>query len=281
MKFKKILISHDVKIAVGLAYLTGFIVVLATVGPWEATRQFAVEGLILLTWFGIAHLILRRIPVTALTIKKPVIELTLGLVGFVFLIGLAAAYYLGLDLARPAVYLLDYGIPLAVFIGCRYGKKAMGLSNAPGRAWLAVAGIILVNFLAGFVFGQFLPPGELPTTPGADLSEQFKSALDILVEIGRILFIAAVPEELFFRVYLQPRLAQYLPLRWAIVVQALLFSLIHLPQQIIHFGYSWPVALVGVLAVNNGLIGGYLWSRTRSLPLLVVLHLFAYPRIGL
>lgn len=273
--------SFDVITAVSLAYLTGFIIVLAAVGPWEATRQFAVEGLILLAWLGIALLLLRRAPVERLPIKKPALELILGGVGFVLLITLAAAYYLGLELARPIIYLLDYGIPLAVFIALRYGLKAMGLKLAPGRAWAALLAIILVNFLAGFTFGQFLPPGELPAAPGADLSEQLNSALDVLLEIGRILLIAAIPEELFFRVYLQPRLAHYLPLRWAIVVQALLFSLIHLPQEVISYGYSWPVALAGVLVISNGVIGGYLWSRTRSLPLLILLHLFAYIRIGL
>jgi hypothetical protein len=35
-----------------------------------------------------------------------------------------------------------------------------------------------------------------------------------------------------------------------------------------------------LLSVDNGLIGGYLWQRTRSLPLLVILHMFAYPRFG-
>jgi membrane protease YdiL (CAAX protease family) len=281
MKPTRFPIVIDVAAAVFLAYLTGFIIVLATVGPWEATRQFAVEGLILAGWLGIGHSLLRDFPAETLAIKKPAVELVLGGVGFTLLVALAAAYYLGVDFARWAVYVLDYGIPIVVSIALGYGVKAMGLSAAPRRAWAAVLAIILVNFGAGFVFGQLLPPGELPANPSADLSEQLGSVQDVVVEIGRIIVVAAIPEELFFRVYLQPRLAHYLPLRWAIVVQALLFSVIHLPQQIISFGYSWPLALAGVLTISNGVIGGYLWSRTRSLPLLIVLHLFAYPRIGL
>lgn len=281
MKPRRFSSGIDVVAAVFLAYLAGFVVVLVTVGPWEATRQFAVEGLILAVWVGIAFRLLPHLQAKVQTIKKPAVELILGLAGFVVLIGLAAAYFLGSDLARWGAFFLDYGIPIVVFMGLGYGVRAMGLSIGSRRAWAAVLAIIVVNFLAGFIFGQLLPQSELPAGPGADLSEQLNSVLDVLVEIGRIVVIAAVPEELFFRVYLQPRLAHYLPLRWAIVIQALLFSAIHLPQQIISFGYPWPLALVGVLSINNGLIGGYLWSRTRSLPLLIVLHLFAYPRIGL
>jgi hypothetical protein len=62
----------------------------------------------------------------------------------------------------------------------------------------------------------------------------------------------------------------------------LLFSAAHLPQQIIGLGHPWPLALAfTVLTPANGLIAGYLWWKTRSLPLLVLLRLFAYARIGM
>ncbi|HEY4656338.1 MAG TPA: hypothetical protein VIH22_17595 [Cyclobacteriaceae bacterium] len=54
-----------------------------------------------------------------------------------------------------------------------------------------------------------------------------------------------------------------------------------LPQGLIRYEESWPIALAGVFTIANGIIAGYLWNRTRSLPLLVLLHLFAYIRIGL
>lgn len=99
--------------------------------------------------------------------------------------------------------------------------------------------------------------------------------------LGQLLLLATLPEELYFRAYLQPRLAHYLPVGWAIVLQALLFSAAHLPQHVIRFGYSWPLVLAELFSSGNGMIGGYRWWRTRSLPLLTVLHLFAYPRFGL
>jgi membrane protease YdiL (CAAX protease family) len=72
-----------------------------------------------------------------------------------------------------------------------------------------------------------------------------------------------------------------MPLGWAIVVQALLFSALHLPRSVLRLGYAWPLALASVFHLCNGVLGGYLWSKTRSLPLLAALHLFAYPRIAL
>ncbi len=46
--------------------------------------------------------------------------------------------------------------------------------------------------------------------------------------------------------------------------------------------YRQPLLLSAayLMAVDNGLIGGYLWYRTKSLPLLLLLHLFVYPRFG-
>ncbi len=274
-------LTRNIAVAITVAYVTGFVIVFAAVGPWEATRQFAAEGVILALWLWIAHKLLTSTPAEDVPIKKPGLELGLGLAGFVVLIAMAVGFYLGVGWLRWAAVLVDYGLPLAVLVGLRYGGRALGLSLATRRAWIAVLAVVAVNFAVGIVGGQLLPPGELPTPPGANLAESIHGPLDVLVGLGQILTIAAIPEELFFRVYLQPRLARYLPLGWAMMVQALLFSAIHLPQQVIRFGYPWPLALAGVLTISNGLIGGYLWSRTRSLPLLVVLHLFAYPRIGL
>lgn len=274
-------LTRNLVIAITLAYAVGFVIVLVTVGPWEATRRFIAEGVILALWLWIAHKLPPNAPAEDEPIKKPGLELGLGLAAFVVLIGLAAGYYLGARWMRWAVFVVDYGLPLAVLVILGYGGRALGLSLATRRAWLAVFAIVAINFVVGVAGEQLLPPGESPTPPGADLAEELTSPLRVLLEIGQLLAIAAIPEELFFRIYLQPRLARYLPLGWAIVVQALLFSAVHLPQHLIRFEYPWPLALAGVLSINNGLIGGYLWSRTRSLPQLVVLHLLAYIRIGL
>jgi membrane protease YdiL (CAAX protease family) len=91
------------------------------------------------------------------------------------------------------------------------------------------------------------------------------------------------PEELFFRVYLQTRLEKLMPVGWAIIIQSLLFSIIHIPGNAAILGWGWSVVphLANTLLLTNGLIGGYLWHRTKSLPILIVYHLTTYPLMPL
>ncbi len=264
-----------------LLYLAGFLIVFWTVGPGEALRRFAAEATLLALWLAVAHYMLGDAPVAALPIRRPASELGLGGLAYVALVVGAVGRFAGLDALRPLIGLLGVGLPLAVLFGLRYGRTAWGLTWGSRRAWLALLAVVAVNILISQAGGRLLPPGELPLAPGEDLSESIEGPLDALALIGQLLLIAALPEEMFFRVYMQPRLAHYLPIGLAIVAQAVLFSAAHLPRELLHLSYSWPLALAGVLSISNGVIAGYLWWRTRSLPLLLVLHLFAFIRFGL
>ncbi len=271
--------TPDVAVAIAALYAFGFVVVFLAVGPWEATREFAVEGLILALWLWVAHRFLPGGPPDRSPIKRPALELSLGLLSIGLLAVGATGHFLGFAGLRWLA--LAALLPLAVLIGFRYDRQALGLINASRRAWIVLLAVIAINLLVGMIGGLVLPAGELDTSAGADLAEELTSPLSIFVTLAQVLLIAALPEELLFRVYLQPRLAHYVPVGWAIVIQALIFSALHLPQHLIRFGYPWAFALAGVLSINNGVLGGYLWWRTRSLQLLVILHLFAYPRYGL
>ncbi len=79
---------------------------------------------------------------------------------------------------------------------------------------------------------------------------------------------------------IQPRLAHYVGLSWAIFLQAFLFAAGHLPQKLLSNELPLSVAIAYTLLLDNGLIAGYLWRRERSLLLLALLHLFAFPRFG-
>ncbi len=80
-------------------------------------------------------------------------------------------------------------------------------------------------------------------------------------------FVNALPEELFFRGLLLPRLEKIFnnPLN-ALVISALLFKLLHIPIQLYN-GAPLSSALLGVLSIGEttGLIWGYLYLRTRSI----------------
>lgn len=274
--------TKDVVFVVVVLYAVGGVILFSQTGPWEAVRNVVGNGLILAAWLWCAHRILGDTPVSeSVPIRHPVGELVWVLTAFAVVVGLAAnGYAKWVDLPSWALQTVTYGAVLLLLVGLRYPIRAWGIAWPSRRGWLALLVVILINFAAAILF-QILPPGEAEPIPQADLANQITGPWTVLVLIASLLLKAALPEELFLRVTLQPRLARFLPLGWAILIQALLFSVGHLPQRLI--GYQEPLILaVGyLLLVNNGLIGGYLWWRTRSLPLLLLLHLFAYPRFGI
>ena len=81
----------------------------------------------------------------------------------------------------------------------------------------------------------------------------------IAVSIGPLL------EELFFRGFLYPVLARRLGVVWGILLTALPFGLIHLPQ----YGWAWGVALVIVLV---GVVCGAVRAATKSVAASFLVH---------
>jgi len=274
--------TKEIVLTIGVVYTIAGIILYQQVGVWEMIRHVIVNGVMVFTWLWSAHWILRKTSLPQpTTIRYPVAELAWVLTSLILLMGYAANKYAGwVALPTWVYYLLVYGTVLGIFVGLRNPIKNMGLTWPTKSGWLAVMAVILINFAAGVLF-QLLPPGEAISVPAHDLASQIAGPLSIFVLVAGLLFRAALPEELFFRVTLQPRLARFLPIGWAILLQAMLFMTAHLPQQVINYQRPLILALGYVLTVDNGLIGGYLWYRTRSLPLLIILHLLAYPRFGI
>jgi membrane protease YdiL (CAAX protease family) len=272
----------EVIFAIALLYVVGGVILFIHIGPWEAIRNVAVNGLILGAWLWAANRILRGVPVPRWEpIRFPALELAWALAALAVAVLIAANGYAGwVALPSWTLSVVICGMVLILFVGLRYPRTALGMAWPSKKGWLALLVVIVINFAAAALF-QILPPGEAELVPEADLTSRITSPWTVLLLLLGLLVKAALPEELLLRVTLQPRLAQFVPIGWAILIQALLFSTGHLPQK--RMGYQEPlmVALGYSLTVNNGLIAGYLWWRTRSLPLLLLLHLFAYPRFGI
>lgn len=274
--------GRGVVAVVAALYVAAGAILLVQVGPWEVVRQVVINGMIVAAWLWSAARILRDTPVPEETpIRHPRGELAWLVVVLVVAIGLAAnGYGRWLDLPSWLLQAVMYGGVLLMVIGLRYPLRDLGTRWPSRRAWGALAAAILINVAAAVLF-QIVPRDEpLASSPG-DLAQEITGPLSVVVLIVGLLFRAALPEELLLRVTMQPRLARVVPLGWAIVIQALLFNIAHLPQRLV--GYDEPaiLALAYTMAIDNGLIAGYLWYRTRSLPLLAVLHLFAFPRFGI
>ncbi len=274
--------TMDIILTIVLMYVISAVIFATQVGPWEAVRNVGGNGLILLAWLWVVRKIMGDEPIPEIEpIHRPRIELIWAILTLAIAMMLAANSYAGW-IEQPSWILPVFMVAsvLLLFIVFRYPCRDLGLSWPTRRGWLSLLVVILVNIAAAALF-QILPAGEAEPIPQADLSNQISGVWSVLLLIFGLLWRAALPEELLLRITLQPRLAQFVPLGWAILVQSLLFSAGHLPQQLIYYQEPILIAAADLLIVNNGIIGGYLWWRTRSLPLLLLLHLFAYARFGI
>lgn len=205
--------------------------------PVAGTASWPVLREIVLLWLG--TLLLIRFVVGAVTgFGLP--DLLLVLVPVLFMYTpLAVCRWRGVDPDR-------YPLALPAFRDGRAWKRALLLA-------LAVVGVVAVPWGVAYHLWQTLLFGFEPslTLPSS-----------MLTLIGYHLFFVAIPEEMFYRGYLQSRLDELWPPRWRILgarlgpgwlLTCVLFAFGH---SIVHFQW-WHFAIVG-----PSLLFG--WMRARS-----------------
>ena len=137
---------------------------------------------------------------------------------------------------------------ILIFLLLGYRGRSMGLTRPYCKLSAMLVGITAV-------FGLFT--GVLSRAP--------LTQIIALYFIG--ILVNALPEELFFRGMLLPRLEKVFanPLN-ALVVSTLFFNAMHLPIAI-HNGDSLQTAVLDIFSIGypSGLIWGYLYLRTRSI----------------
>jgi membrane protease YdiL (CAAX protease family) len=80
-------------------------------------------------------------------------------------------------------------------------------------------------------------------------------------------FFIAVPEELFFRGWMQNLLEQRLGQRWALLTTAVLFGLSHFNKRAVHFNWRYVV-----LAALAGIFYGRAWRQERRVGASAITH---------
>jgi membrane protease YdiL (CAAX protease family) len=275
-------VNFDVTIAVIVLLVIGFLITFFTIGPNEALRGFAAEAVILAVSFYIARQYLPWEDAPKERIKRPKTELIIALVSYGLLLLWAMINYglVSVHLPEVAMQFLPLILLLvgpAVLLTWQYGAKAWGLSMPSVRELLVLAVIIAINIGLSQLFGRLLPPRELAGAQGQALGEAIVNGA-VLAIVG--VFVIAIVVEIFFRVFLQTRLAAFQQGRWALFTQAALYSLTIFPY-LLSVGYPLPYAIAKTMVLSNGIMAGYFWRKTGSLPLLVLLHVFAFWRIGL
>lgn len=274
--------NFDVTIVVIILLAIGLVITLATIGVNEALRGFAAEALILAITFYIARQYLPWEDAPKERIKRAKTELIIALIAYGLLLFWAAANYGVWSVALPPVVMQFLPVILllsgpAVLLTWQYGTEAWGLRWPTGREVLVLAVIVGLNIGLSQLFGHLLPPGELTDAQGNNFVATVQNAA-WLPAIGVIL--GAVATEIFFRVFLQTRLAAFQQGRWALFTQAILYSVVFLPY-LLSAGYPLPYAIAKTLVLSNGIMAGYVWRKTGSLLLLVLLSLFYFSRWGL
>ena len=131
--------------------------------------------------------------------------------------------------------------------------------NWPRSEWKFL-GMGLVLLIALAILQGFLPiPKDTPFEHLFDNPRDAFLLSIIAVSIGPLM------EELFFRGFLYPVLARRTGVVWAILLTALPFGLIHLPQ----YGWAWGVALVIFLV---GVACGAVRAVTKSVAASFLVH---------
>ncbi len=241
---------------------------------------------------GIAWLILKNISVPISKKKFPKIEVIVGLLCVGVLLAL---YYFGwigaiYNSIEWLLYLLILvGVPVMFSIR-HYSWKDFGL-------FMKDLGLSIptIRTVASWVVTLLVLFSLISISAGENRLIFFHYYADLVGLVGLIyppylIFVFENfllgwlwSEELFFRVYLQTRLEKLMPIGWAILIQALMFNLVHIPSNAIGLGWGWSFLphFAQQTLVINGLIGGYLWYKTRNLPVLVLYHWTIYPLLPL
>jgi len=107
----------------------------------------------------------------------------------------------------------------------------------------------------GLALGFIHPHGNLPGTGSA------------LLRWVAIFFFTAVPEELFFRAWVQNLLERRVGRRAALVIASLLFGLSHFNKRSAHF--NWRYVLLATIA---GIFYGRAWRENRRVPASTITH---------
>lgn len=120
-----------------------------------------------------------------------------------------------------------------------------------------------IVIVLGLVLGFIHPHRNLPG-PGLAALRWFGS---VALRWIAIFFFTAVPEELYFRAWVQNLLERRVGWRAALVIASVLFGLSHFNKRSLHF--NWRYVLLATIA---GIFYGRSWREHRRVPALTITH---------
>jgi membrane protease YdiL (CAAX protease family) len=232
----------------------------------------------------------QRIPASIMRVLHPNAEVPALLAYAVLYAGLSACtaqliLHWPLPLFGSHDFLLDYWYFLFFKIGCLLVLPAIAFHLAGYRWWdLAPKGLSardyvwsVVAFAIGFGINAVHLEGIRNKISSGTVDQV---PLRIAVVVLLALFNAGIPEEFFFRGWLQTRMEQRYGRLTAIFGTALVFTAWHIPSRYyLAFGGEGRAGDIGSVLLNTGvpvlivgLVIGVLWDRYRRLMPLIALH---------
>lgn len=173
------------------------------------------------------------------------------------------------DLAQKPVLLLVSQLLIYIALAVLMVLLVEGKYHVP--FWRAIhwrwphSGWKLLVLGAATFFGLALLQSVLPMPKDTPFEHLFDHPRDAYLLSIIAVTLAPLMEELFFRGFMYPVLARRMGVTWAVLLTALPFGLMHLPQ----YGWAWVAALVIFLV---GVVCGVVRAATDSVAASFLVH---------
>ncbi len=160
---------------------------------------------------------------------------------------------------------LIYGVVAAGMIMLVEGKYHVAFWPAMKWNWPRSGQWKLLGLGAVMLIGLGALQSMLPMPKDTPFEHLFDRPRDAYLLAIIAVSLGPLMEELFFRGFMYPVLARRMGVVWGVVLTALPFGLIHLPQ----YGWAWGAALVIVLV---GVVCGVVRAKTGSVGASFLVH---------
>jgi len=259
-----ILFSATYVFAVVMAFLSN---------PLQALVYLGLSlGVLLLIWLILD--LTKKFPAADIQVKRPWLEIAFACLLFL-IFEFAPDLHFGDKWAMGEIVkkeVLYFALPLAFLKWRGNSFSSLGFSLANWRQNLKIAGIILACMAIPSVF-MIGDTASLILSGKIGLIQAIPAFLLYFIHnIAR----SGLPEEFFYRVFVQTRLSQILKSRLGgILITSLLFGLVHIPnvmQWYPEMTLSEAFCSAFFMQCFIGLIFGFIWERTRNLIPGVLVH---------
>ena len=258
----------------GATYILTVVLTLLS-NPSQALAYLGISlGILLIIWLILD--LTKKFIGADIQVKRPGLDLVVACLIFLIFklvqlvpgLHFGGKWVLGEILRKEVLY---FAVPL-IFMKLRGNSfSSMGLSSSNWKQNLKVAGIVLACLAIPCVF---LIGDAANLILGGQVS-LLRALPAFFIYFIHNVARSGLPEEFFFRVFVQTRLSQILRSRLGgILVASLLFSLVHIPTLMQESGLTLSEAFCSAFFMQGfiGLMLGVLWDRTRNLLPGVLVH---------